>query len=126
MRLKRSFVVVLALGVAAPLFAQPPGRGRPRVETTEEHIKRRSHEVANEAVDAVAEEVTGQSTPSGMPPGLAKKGALPPGLAKKNKVPPGWSKGRKEGWGDGQKASPLRTLIRRIFRKPAPPAAPAQ
>ena len=126
MRLKKSFVVVLALWVAAPLFAQPPGHGRARTETTEEHIKRRSHDVANEAADAVADELTGKPASSGMPPGLAKKGELPPGLAKKHKVPPGWSKGRKEGWGDGQKESPLRKLIRGIFRKPAPPAAPAQ
>lgn len=126
MRVMRLFVVILALWIAAPLFAQPPGHGRPRTDTTEERIKRRSHDVANEAVDAVADELTGTPSTSGRPPGLAKKGKLPPGLAKQNKVPPGWSKGRKEGWGDGQKESPIRKLIRAIFRKPAPPAAPAQ
>ena len=122
MRLKTLPVIVMAYWVAAPLFAQPPGRGRPRAETSEERIKRRGQDVTNEAVDAIADELTGKPSTSGRPPGLAKKGELPPGLAKKNHVPPGWSKGRKEGWGDGQRESPIRRLIRGIFRKPSQPA----
>lgn len=109
------------------------GRGHGRPDTTTESVKKAGRRVVDEAVDAVVDELIGEDqagvTPSGMPPGLSKKGKLPPGLEKKGKVPPGWSKGKKEGWDQIVESSQkqegvVRRLIKGIFRgrKSAPPA----
>jgi hypothetical protein len=98
----------------------------------EESARKAGKRVTKEAIDAVADELTG--TPAGgskgMPPGLAKKGKMPPGLEKQGKTPPGWEKGKKAGWGKepGQE-SLIRRVVRGIFGrgKPQPPSqAPPQ
>ncbi|MBI2870259.1 MAG: hypothetical protein HYY14_00960 [Candidatus Omnitrophica bacterium] len=108
-------------------LAQPPGhaqgRGKaPRAAAVHEE-KDFSDRLGEEIVDTMADEMLGEEeSPSGMPPGLAKKDKMPPGLAKQDKVPPGWGKGEKEGWnGAGNKPeSPLRRAIRKLFRGEAP------
>ena len=95
--------LAVAMSVVVPVFAEPKGRGRVASQSPEEHTKKAAGRVANEAVDAVADELAGTQsrTSTGMPPGLAKKGKMPPGLAKQGKTPPGWEKGKKAGW-DGK------------------------
>ena len=115
--------VLLTAGSAA---AEHPGQGRGRSKSATPAAKESGKRVVNEAADAVADELLGQETTSGRPPGLSKKDHLPPGLAKQGRVPPGWSKGRKEGWDKTPKESPLRRMIRGIFRRPPNPAPPAQ
>jgi hypothetical protein len=122
-------VILWSLLLQPAAFAEHnKGRGRDRQDRTEK--------IANEAMDGVADELLDEkgkpsaSGAKGVPPGLAKKGKMPPGLAKQGKTPPGWSKGEKTGWdGAEEQPSPLRRLIRGIFRKakqPAqPPSAPA-
>lgn len=114
--------VAVACIMAAPVWAKPPhGHGGGRPETAGQRAKKAADRVAGEAVDAVADELTGttSSGSSGMPPGLAKKGKMPPGLAKQGKTPPGWDKGRKEGWNGQQpkKESLIRRAVRGIFRR---------
>ena len=109
------------------------GRGSGQPDTTTESMKKAGRRVVDEAVDAAVDELIGEDqtgvTPSGMPPGLSKKGTMPPGLEKKGKVPAGWSKGKKEGWDQTAASSQkqegfIRRLIKGIFRgqKSAPPA----
>ena len=129
-----SWLLVLLLGVAGPVFAEHPGKGygRANEESVDEHAKKAGKRVTNEAIDAVADEVAGRpgATPSGgMPPGLAKKGKMPPGLAKQGKTPPGWEKGKKVGWGhEPKQESWIRRTVRGIFhrKQPTPPVPQQQ
>lgn len=121
---------MVAIGMAATASAEPGrGRGHGQPQSTSEHIERAGKRVANEAVDAVADELTGtpgSPSSSGMPPGLAKQGRMPPGLAKQNKTPPGWEHGKKQGWGSSapKQESLIRRAIRGIFHRKQPPASP--
>lgn len=127
--------VILSFSFTADAQAKKGGhgRGRGRPDAATESMKKGGQRVVDETVDAVVGELIGEDptgvTPSGMPPGLSRKGKMPPGLEKKGKVPPGWSKGKKKGWdqtaGSSQKQEGvIRRLIRGIFRgrKSAPPA----
>jgi hypothetical protein len=122
--MRHVMVGLLIVGLASPAFAKHEGHGHVHPSKAEQ--------VANEAMDAVADELLdeqGRVRAGGGPPGLAKQGKLPPGLEKQGKTPPGWSRGKKTGW-DGkattERQSPLRRLIRGIFRKSQQPAQPAQ
>ena len=119
-----SGAVVMSLWLCTPAFAESAGKGRGKGDADRSSIERQGERVVHEAVDAVVDEAVGDHGTSGMPPGLAKQGKMPPGLAKQGKTPPGWDKGQKEGWGDGKKESPLRRLIRGIFRKGPPKPDP--
>ena len=121
-RLANVGAALMTLSLATAVWAKPPqGHGGGRPDTAGEHTKRAGDKVANEAVDAVTDELVGTSSSSGstgMPPGLAKQGKVPPGLAKQGKTPPGWEKGRKEGWKSGEpekKEGWIRRTIRGIF-----------
>jgi len=127
-------VLVVGIGFVSlgPVWAEPKGKGHGQAQSTEAHAKKAAGRVANEAIDAVADEVVGTppgGTSKGMPPGLAKKGTMPPGLERQGKTPPGWEKGRKEGWNkEPANESLLRRMVRGIFggKKPAEqqPATP--
>ena len=110
--------LAIAMWFAVPVLAQGKGKGSQKQKGAVERI-------ADEAVDAVVDEIVGDEAPSGLPPGLAKQGKVPPGLAKQGKTPPGWEQGKKTGWGEGaagsKKESLLRRLIRGIFRRRTPP-----
>ncbi len=116
---RRVVVITLVAGWAvSPVWAEHKSEVGRRVE-------RAAERVADEAVDAVLDELAGeeQSSASGMPPGLAKKGGMPPGLAKQGKVPPGWDKGRKAGWEDTpREESWIRRMVRGIFRRTRSPS----
>jgi hypothetical protein len=119
----------MVLGAASLAVAEPKGNWQRAPQSPEEHAKRAAERVANEAVDAVVDELAGPQSsagvPGSMPPGLAKKGKMPPGLAKQGKVPPGWEKGKKTGWGgEPKQESFIRRMIKGIFRR-GEPAAPA-
>ena len=113
--------LILMVGMAGPVFAEHPGkgRGRPHEESVDEHAKKAGKRVTNEAIDAVADELAGTSSGTssgGKPPGLAKKGKMPPGLEKQGKTPPGWEKGKKTGWGNEPKReSWIRRAVRGVF-----------
>jgi hypothetical protein len=86
--------VALICGLASPAFAEPKGRGRDvvREQGVDEHAEQAGTRVADEAIDAVADELAGEEGggSTGMPPGLSKKGKLPPGLEQQGQTPPGW------------------------------------
>ena len=122
---------MVAVGMVATASAEPgKGRGHSQPQSTSEHVERAGKRVANEAVDAVANEVAGTSgspSSSGMPPGLAKQDKVPPGLAKQNKTPPGWKHGKKQGWENGgapKQESLIRRVIHGIFHRQQPPTSP--
>jgi hypothetical protein len=123
--------VVIAALVCPSVWAKPPqGKGKGAASSESKSAKER---IKDETIDAVADELLGEdtpaATPSGMPPGLAKKGKMPPGLEKQGKVPPGWSKGQKQGWTQGaapaKKESLIRRTVKRIFRGTPKPAEPS-
>ncbi len=122
-------IVLVTFGMATAVAAEPgKGHGRGAAsDSTSEHVERAGRRVTNEAVDAVADELTGNRgivTSGSTPPGL--QGRRPPGLEKQDKTPPGWSKGKKTGWSEGQpkQESMIRRVVRGIFqRKPAQPPA---
>lgn len=124
--MKRVLSWIMILFILSPsVFADPPGKNKGHVKEPDPagKVKSVTKAAANEAVDAVADELLGEvtataSSPAGMPPGLAKKNKMPPGLAKKDKIPPGWSKGEKKSWNqDGQTTEKKPSLIRRMVRK---------
>ena len=127
-------MLVVVLGWVPVARAEPKGKGYgygKAPQSTEGHAKRAAERVANEAIDAVADELAGPqggaAGSGGMPPGLSKKGKMPPGLEKQDKVPPGWDKGKKTGWGNApKKESFVRRLIKGIFRRGQPETTPAQ
>lgn len=126
-------VALLVTVSVAPSAADPKGKGPRGPMSPEEKVKQVGKEVVNEAVDAIADELLddkGRVTrtgPGSLPPGLAKKGKMPPGLATQGTTPPGWSHGKKTGWEKDQppKASLVRRVIRKIFRRATEPAQPA-
>ncbi|MDP3702800.1 MAG: hypothetical protein Q8R78_00205 [Candidatus Omnitrophota bacterium] len=113
--------------------AHKPGK-HDEGQGVEQKVERAAKQVAEEAVDAVADELLDdkgrvtRSGPGSLPPGLAKKGKMPPGLEKQGKTPPGWSQGKKTGWDKDQppRESLVRRVIRKIFRRATEPAQPVQ
>ena len=117
-----SIGMAVALGMAAPAWANGKGRGHAQPAPSAKETGKR---VVNEIADTVADELLdeqGRVTTTNRPPGLAKNDKMPPGLAKQGKTPPGWDKGNKSGWKESQpKESLLRRLTRGIFRKATKP-----
>ena len=118
--------------VCSPAFAAPSDKERGREEQSRQGAGHVAHEVANAAMDEIEGKAPSHtaSTPSRVPPGLAKKEHLPHGLEKQGKTPPGWNRGSKEGWDQQSKtgqpqaqeglwARATRLLIRKSKEQPA-------
>lgn len=128
------FGIVLAGCLAPSAFAAHKPDKRDQGQGVGQKVERAAKHVAEEAVDAVADELLDdkgrvtRSGPGSLPPGLAKKGKMPPGLEQQGKTPPGWSHGKKTGWDKDQppRESLVRRIIRKIFRRATEPAQPTQ
>lgn len=125
---RTSACLVVLLCLTPPVSAQGKGKGHGQESDVEGHAQRAGERVANEAINAVVDELAGDHGsavfPGGGPPGLARQGKVPPGLAKQGKTPPGWAHGKKAGWdGQPEHESFIRRLIRGIFGRKAEPSS---